>query len=154
MSNRREAPDLSRFVSAHNEDYQRALAEIRNGRKQSHWIWYIFPQLKGLGRSSLSDCYGICGLSEARAFLEHPVLGAHLVEISEALLALAADDATVVMGWPDDLKLKSSMTLFDAATTDVDVFRRVLEKFFDGEPDRRTLDMLGASPPNMQQIDF
>lgn len=135
--------DLSRFLKAQQSDYGRALAEIRAGKKSSHWMWYIFPQLKGLGRSATSEYYGIRDLDEARAYLAHPVLGARLDEICRALLALDTDNATQVMGWPDDKKLKSSMTLFDAATESSSVFRMVLDKFYHGKRDRRTLRMLG-----------
>lgn len=135
--------DLSRFREAQQANYSCALSEIRAGRKTSHWIWYIFPQLKGLGKSPLSEYYGIQDLGEAKAYLADPVLASHLVEICNALLELETDDATRVMGRPDDIKLKSSMTLFDAATESSDVFRRVLDKYFRGKKDRRTLRMLG-----------
>ncbi len=135
--------DLSRFLKAQQSDYGRALAEIRAGKKTSHWMWYIFPQLKGLGRSATSEYYGIRDLDEARAYLAHPVLGARLDEICRALLALDTDNATQVMGWPDDKKLKSSMTLFDVATESSDVFQMVLDKYYCGKKDYRTLKMLG-----------
>lgn len=135
--------NLSRFVIAHQRDYQRALAEIKNGRKYSHWMWYIFPQLRGLGRSSTSDYYGIQDLDEAKAFLQDNYLGTHLLEISNVLLQLSCNDARIVMGRPDDMKLKSSMTLFSVAAPQEQVFRAVLEKFFRGKPDYRTLRMLG-----------
>lgn len=136
--------DLSRFHRAQQTDYPRALEEIRSGRKQSHWMWYIFPQLKGLGRSSMAVYYGIRDLEEAKAYLADPVLGARLTEISEALLALDTDDATAVMGQPDDVKLRSCMTLFDTAAGAPGVFRRVLDKFYHGQKDARTLELLGA----------
>lgn len=135
--------DLSKFVRAHERDYVAALSEIRNGQKVSHWIWYIFPKLKGLGRSSTSDYYGIQDLDEAKAFLRDEYLGAHLLEISSALLQLDCDDAGVVMGRPDNLKLKSSMTLFSLADPEEDIFKKVLEKYFDGMVDAQTLKMLG-----------
>ena len=134
---------LSRFRQPHQADYPRALTEIRNGRKADHWIWYIFPQLKGLGYSSMSDYYGIRDLEEAKAYLADPVLGRDLVEICGALLSLDRDNPTEVMGWPDDLKLRSSMTLFDAAAEDTDIFQKVLDKYFQGRKDGRTLKMLG-----------
>lgn len=137
--------DLSRFLRAQEADYPRALNEIRNGRKESHWMWYIFPQLKGLGRSSMAVYYGIRDLGEARAYLADPVLGARLIEISEALLTLGSDDATLVMGQPDDLKLRSCMTLFDAAADSAGVFQRVLDKFYRGQKDARTLELLGMA---------
>ena len=135
--------DLSRFAIAHQRDYQQALAEIKNGRKLSHWMWYIFPQIKGLGRSSISEYYGIQDLNEAKAYLADPILGKHLIEICEALLSLDTNDATEVMGRPDDRKLKSSMTLFDTATDSLDVFQMVLDKYYHGKKDYRTLKMLG-----------
>lgn len=135
--------EISRFMKAHQSDYQRALSEIKNGKKVSHWMWYIFPQMKGLGHSSMSEYYGIRDLDEARAYLADPVLGKHLIEMCEALLSLDTDDAAEVMGQPDDRKLKSSMTLFDAATESLDVFQMVLDKYYHGKKDCRTLKMLG-----------
>ena len=137
------AYEISRFIKVHQSDYQRALSEIKNGKKVSHWMWYIFPQIKGLGRSSISEYYGIQDLNEAKAYLADPILGKHLIEICEALLSLDTNDATEVMGRPDDRKLKSSMTLFDAATETIDVFQRVLDKYYQGKKDYRTLRMLG-----------
>ena len=134
--------EISRFMNAHQTDYQRALTEIKNGKKVSHWMWYIFPQLKGLGRSFTSEYYGIQDLDEAKAYLADPILGKHLIEICNALLSLDTNDATEVMGRPDDRKLKSSMTLFDAATESSDVFRLVLVKYYNGKKDYRTLEML------------
>ena len=135
--------EISRFMKAHQSDYQRALSEIKNGKKVSHWMWYIFPQMKGLGHSPMSEYYGIRDLDEARVYLADPVLGKHLIEMCEALLSLDTDDATEVMGQPDDRKLKSSMTLFDAATESLDVFQMVLDKYYHGKKDCRTLKMLG-----------
>lgn len=135
--------EISRFIKAHQSDYQRALSEIKNGKKVSHWIWYIFPQIKGLGRSSMSEYYGIQDLDEAKAYLADPILGKHLIEICDVLLSLDTNDATEVMGRPDDRKLKSSMTLFDAATESLDIFQMVLDKYYHGKKDYRTLKMLG-----------
>ncbi len=134
--------DLDRFKKAQEEDYPYALQEIKAGRKRSHWIWYIFPQLKGLGFSSMSEYYGIDGRAEAQAYIADPLLRARLVEISEALLALESNNPTQVMGYPDDLKLKSSMTLFAEVAPDIPVFEQVLQKFFAGEKDSRTLQLL------------
>ncbi len=134
--------DLDRFKKAQEEDYPYALQEIKAGRKQSHWIWYIFPQLKGLGFSSMSEYYGIDGRAEAQAYIADSVLRARLVEISQALLALESNNPTQVMGYPDDLKLKSSMTLFSEVAPDIPVFAQVLQKFFSGEKDPRTLKLL------------
>ena len=133
------AYDLSRFHKAQRMDYAAALSEIRAGRKRSHWIWYIFPQIQGLGFSSTSQYYAIRDLGEARAYLDDPVLREHLLEISGALLELPCSDPTAVMGYPDDLKLKSSMTLFELADPDCPVFPAVLEKFFAGERDKRSV---------------
>ena len=135
--------DLTHFKQVQLLGYPRALAEIRSGKKTSHWMWYIFPQLKGLGRSSLSAYYGIRDLGEARAYLADPVLGPRLAEICRALLVLDTDDAAAVMGRPDDRKLRSSMTLFNAAADTPGVFQAVLDKYYQGRRDRRTLRMLG-----------
>lgn len=121
--------DLNRFLTAQSRDYTTALREIRSGRKRSHWIWYIFPQVAGLGMSSTSQYYAISGLDEARAYLREPTLRAHLLEVSNALLELDESDPSAVFGFPDDLKLRSSMTLFAAAAPDEPVFAAVLDKF-------------------------
>lgn len=134
--------DLSRFLKAQERYYDTALLEIRSGRKRSHWIWYIFPQVKGLGFSSTSEFYGIDGLAEAKAYMENETLRRRLIEISEALLSLELSDAGVVMGYPDDLKLRSSMTLFGEAAPEEKVFLKVLDKFFGGKKDERTLEIL------------
>jgi len=135
--------NLERFLTAQERDYGQALKEIRGGRKRSHWIWYIFPQLKDLGYSSTAKYYGIRDLDEARAYLENPTLRERLIEISEALLHLEENDPERVMGYPDHLKLRSSMTLFAAADPDEPVFNRVLDKYFSGEPDEHTLNLIG-----------
>ena len=134
--------DLNRFIKAQEHDYEVALSEIKSGHKRSHWIWYIFPQIKGLGFSSTSEFYGLDGLAEAKEYIENDILRARLIEISEALLNLETSDARSVMGHIDDLKLKSSMTLFAEATPDIDVFQKVLDKFFDGKKDERTIEMI------------
>ena len=135
------ASDLSRFLKAQEHDYAQALREIRAGRKRSHWMWYIFPQIQGLGFSSTAQYYAIRDLKEAKDYLEHPVLGARLKEISEALLELDGLSAHEIFGYPDDLKLRSSMTLFRMADLNCKVFEEVLEKYYDGEPDRRTVEL-------------
>jgi len=137
--------DLSRFVAAQATDYGPALAEMRAGRKRSHWMWYIFPQIQGLGFSSISQRYAIADAAEAAAYLAHPVLGARLIEIAQALLGLASSNATAVMGSPDDLKLRSSMTLFAQVPRASPVFQQVLDKFFGGQPDAQTLRLLAAA---------
>jgi len=135
-------PDLKRFIDAQQHDYELAFAEVSAGRKRSHWMWYIFPQIKGLGFSSTSQRYGINGLKEADIYLRHPVLGERLITICRALLDLEVNDANLVFGSPDDLKLKSSMTLF-AAVPDSDlVFQQVLDKYFQGKADLHTLTLL------------
>lgn len=134
--------DLNRFLTAQERSYDAALSEIRSGRKRTHWMWYIFPQIDGLGRSSTAQYYAISDLQEAKEYYAHPVLGPRLVEITEALLKLDGDNATAVMGYPDDLKLKSSMTLFAIASGNP-VFTKVLDKYFDGRQDRWTVKILG-----------
>lgn len=134
--------DLNRFVEAQKRDYLTALAEIRKGRKVSHWMWYIFPQLRGLGRSSMSDYYGIRDIGEAIAFMNTPYLGANLRNITQALLKLEQTNPTLVFGRPDDLKLRSSMTLFACAAPNEQLFRDVLEQYFGGRMDSRTIQML------------
>lgn len=134
--------DLERFYEAQEYDYETALSEIRNGRKESHWMWYIFPQVSGLGRSTMAEYYAIRSREEAKAYIEDPVLGKRLIEISQALLQVDSDDAEEVMGWPDNLKLRSCMTLFAEVAPEQPVFRSVLEKFYDGEMDGKTLDIL------------
>ena len=135
--------DLTRFLTAHALDYQSALSELRRGRKVSHWMWYIFPQCRGLGYSSTSRRYAIRSLEEAEAYLAHPVLGQHMRELCETLLSLDTNDAEAVFGPIDAAKLRSSMTLFRLADPQDDIFERVLQKFFDGREDDRTLDILG-----------
>ena len=133
--------DLERFLKAQEKDYEQALNEIKNGRKTGHWIWYIFPQIAGLGFSSTSKYYSIKDKNEAIEYLKNKTLKDRLIEICEALLSLESDDATYVMGYPDDLKLKSSMTLFDEVS-DIDVFKKVLDKFYNGEKDEMTISLL------------
>ena len=136
-------PNLTRFLDAQANNYHDALAEIQRGRKQTHWMWYVFPQLKGLGLSETAKFYSIEDVEEAKAFLQHPVLGSRLVEISEALLKLPSSDAYGILGSPDDMKLKSSMTLFAALTGASPVFQQVLVKFFGGTQDEKTLRLIG-----------
>ncbi len=135
---------LNRFIDAHLRDYPNALSEIKNGRKQSHWMWYIFPQVAGLGTTEISNYYSIQNLEEAKAYMEEPLLRSHLLEICEALLELESNDANRIFGFPDDMKLKSSMTLFLLACPESDVFQKVLDKFFSGMKDQKTVDLLNA----------
>ena len=137
------AADLSRFLKAQEQDYGQALREIRSGRKRSHWMWYIFPQIQGLGFSPTAQYYAIRDLQEARDYLAHPVLGTRLKEISSALLDLDGLSASEIFGYPDDLKLRSSMTLFRMADLNEPVFLEVLEKYYDGKPDARTVELAG-----------
>ena len=136
--------DLQRFVEAQERSYQQALSEIRMGRKESHWMWFIFPQVNGLGSSSMAQRFAIHSIEEADAYLRHPILGSRLIEISSALLQLKGDDADQVFGSPDNMKLKSSMTLFSLVPTGNDVFQKVLDKFFHGQRDQATLKILGV----------
>ena len=133
--------NLERFISAQESDYAIALSEIKGGRKRSHWIWYIFPQIQGLGYSSMAQFYAIKDKEEAIAYLKHPILGKRLVEITEALLDLQENNASLIMGYPDDLKLKSSMTLFYVVSAQ-DIFKKVLDKYFSGELDQKTISIL------------
>ncbi len=137
--------DLSRFVSAQAGVYDTALAELRGGLKRSHWMWFIFPQIQGLGHSSTAEYYSIKSIEEARSYLNHPVLGPRLVECAEALLAINGRTASEIFGSPDDLKLRSSMTLFAAVAEPPSVFARVLDKYYGGEKDMRTLSLLGSA---------
>ncbi len=134
--------NLNRFIDAQLRDYPNALSEIKNGKKQSHWMWYIFPQINGLGRTEMSDYYAIKDLDEAKAYMQEPMLRSHLLEICEALLSLKTNDANKVLGFPDDLKLKSSMTLFSQACPEENVFQKVLDKFFNGVADQKTIELL------------
>lgn len=138
--------NLERFIDAQNNkeygSYESALNEIKNGRKRTHWIWYIFPQLKGLGHSYNSEFYGIDDIDEAKEYLAHPVLGARLKEITQVLLNLKENDPHKIMGSPDDMKLKSCMTLFAHVSENDSIFHKVLAKFFNNEPDKMTLQYL------------
>jgi uncharacterized protein (DUF1810 family) len=133
---------LNRFLTAQERDYETALAEIKSGRKRSHWMWYIFPQIAGLGYSETSKFYAIKDRQEAEAYLSHPVLGQRLIEISNALLELEDNHAARIFGSPDDMKLKSSMTLFATLPSTDPVFTHVLAKYFNGIQDWVTLNLL------------
>lgn len=135
--------NLERFKEAQENDYPIALEEIKNGCKISHWMWYIFPQLKDLGYSPTAKYFGIDGKDEALAYINDDNLRGRLIEISEVLLSHEDKSASEIFGYPDDLKLKSSMTLFWAVAPEIDVFEKVLEKFFKGEKDSKTLKLLG-----------
>jgi uncharacterized protein (DUF1810 family) len=135
--------DLNRFISAQQASWENALLEVKRGRKTSHWMWYVFPQIKGLGMTETSKFYAIEDLEEAREYLAHPVLGQRLITISSELLQLNSNNAGQIFGSPDNMKLKSSMTLFALVENTNPVFQQVLEKFFGGTKDDRTLKLLG-----------
>ena len=136
--------NLSRFTKAQEGVYDRAMAELNAGHKRTHWMWFIFPQIDGLGHSSISRRYAIKGIEEARAYLKHPLLGARLSDCAEAVLGIEGRSAAEMFGFPDDLKLRSSMTLFGSISQQGSVFDRVLEKFFNGQQDEKTLQLLEA----------
>jgi uncharacterized protein (DUF1810 family) len=136
---------LHRFVDAQEHDYQRALAEIRAGRKQSHWMWYIFPQFDGLAWSATSKYYAIKSLGEADAYLRHEILGPRLLQCCDAVCAIDGKTASEIFGFPDDMKLRSCATLFANVSAPGSVFERLLAQYFAGEPDERTLRLLGAA---------
>lgn len=138
----RDPYHLERFLVAQKEAYPAALAEVRAGQKRSHWMWFVFPQIQGLGSSENARLYAVSGRAEAGAYLAHPVLGPRLTEISAALLDHAGKSAHEIFGPPDDLKLKSSMTLFASVSLSGSVFEQVLAKFFGGERDTETLRRL------------
>ena len=136
---------LERFVEAQEKMYSTAMKEIQNGKKRSHWMWYIFPQLRGLGRSSMAQVYGISGFEEAQAYLEHPWLSGRLYELCVALLHHKDKSAYEILGDIDAMKLKSSMTLFALTSEDYTIFDQVLEQFFDGEMDEVTVNLINKS---------
>ena len=142
---RDDSYDLERFVQAQQDNYAQALSEIKRGRKQTHWMWYIFPQLDGLAFSSTSKHYAIKSLDEARAYLSHPVLGSRLAECAEAVLKVEGRSAKEVFGMPDDLKLRSCATLFACVSPPDSVFARLLRKYYPDGPDRKTLRILGIA---------
>ena len=133
--------NLDRFVSAQQSVYDRVLAELKNGKKRSHWMWYVFPQFQGLAQSNTSRYYAIKTREEAIAYLQHPVLGKRLRECTEAVTNIEGKSVSEIFGYPDDLKLKSSMTLFSSVASDP-LFYRVLDKYFQGEKDEKTLQLL------------
>jgi uncharacterized protein (DUF1810 family) len=136
-----ESDDLSKFLTAQERDYSGALAEIKKGKKHGHWMWYIFPQITGLGFSETSRYYAIADIEHAARYLQHPVLGKRLIEISEAMLAVKGKTANQILGSPDDLKLKSCMTLFTLVEDKNSVFQAVLDQFFNGNLDQKTVDI-------------
>jgi uncharacterized protein (DUF1810 family) len=134
--------NLQRFIDAQETDYQAALAEITAGQKRSHWMWYVFPQYDGLGFSSTSKLYAIKSLAETKAYLEHPVLGSRLHECVNALLTVTGRSVHQIFGSPDDMKLKSSMTLFAHISPGSSRFEQVLDRYFDGNRDQKTIELI------------
>jgi uncharacterized protein (DUF1810 family) len=135
--------DLTRFVQAQEREYGQAISEIRSGRKRSHWMWYIFPQFDGLGVSSTSIRYAIKSVAEAEAYLAHPVLGPRLLESAQAALDIEGRSAFEVFGTPDDMKLQSCATLFASVSPAGSVFQQLLDRYFGGEADDKTIRLLG-----------
>lgn len=136
--------NLNRFIEAQAPIYDRALAEIKAGSKRSHWMWFVFPQFAGLGMSATSQLYAIKNINEAKAYLAHDVLGPRLIECCEAANAVNGKTAHDIFGSPDDMKLQSSATLFDYVSDDGSVFEKLLEKYYDGQRDAKTLELIGA----------
>ena len=143
--------DLGRFLSAQEGIYGSVLAELKRGQKRTHWMWFIFPQIDGLAHSTTSKYYAIKSIEEARKYLNHPVLGTRLLQCAETVLAVEGRSVSEIFGYPDDLKLKSSMTLFAYVADPRSVFVRILDKFFQGERDVRTLDILEQLKENMSK---
>lgn len=133
---------LSRFLEAQENTYSSALREIKSGRKTSHWMWFIFPQITGLGSTDYSIKYSIKSVNEARSYLKHPVLGKRLIEISSELLNIQGKSALDILGSPDNKKLRSSMTLFNYVSGNEKLFQKVLNKYFEAEPDSKTLQII------------
>lgn len=136
--------NLDRFIKAQQGVYETALSEIRNGRKASHWMWFIFPQIQGLGHSDMARFYAIKDKEEAQGYLQHPILGQRLIEISEVLMQLNSGNAVQIFGGIDSVKLKSSMTLFSLLPNANPIFQKVLDKFFGGEKDGRTVEIFAS----------
>ena len=135
--------DLVRFLDAQESAYQHALAELHGGQKRTHWMWYVFPEFEGLATSNTSKRFAIKSVEEANAYLAHPLLGPRLLECCEAIIKLERRSAAEIFGTPDDLKLRSCVTLFAHVSPGGSIFQKVLEKYFDGEPDERTLKLIG-----------
>ena len=137
--------NLQRFVDAQEPLYEQVRRELSAGRKQSHWMWFVFPQLRGLGHSSMAVRYGISSRAEAEAYLQHPVLGARLRECTQLVNLIQGRSVEAIFGYPDELKFRSCMTLFDRASADDRIFRAALEKYFNGQDDAATLERLGEA---------
>jgi uncharacterized protein (DUF1810 family) len=140
--------DLQRFVEAQEREYATVLRELKAGCKRSHWIWYVFPQIAGLGSSAMSRKHAIASCEEARAYAEHPVLGPRLRECTQLVLDVQGRTAEEIFPYPDDLKFRSCMTLFESCAADPSLFRAALDKYFGGERDQRTLDLLDEESRN------
>lgn len=138
--------DLQRFVRAQDTNFESARDELRRGRKTSHWMWYVFPQIEGLGHSAMSQTFAIISKAEALAYLAHPVLGARLTECTNIVNALEGRSASQIFGSPDDMKFRSSMTLFHGVSPETDMFKEALVKYFGGKADPRTLERMWANP--------
>lgn len=136
--------NLERFVDAQEGNYAKALSELRAGHKTSHWMWYIFPQVTGLGRSSTAVLYSISGLPEARAYISHPILGERLLECCRVLSSLTGNSPEAIFGSIDAVKLRSSLTLFDQVSSS-HLFKELLHKYYDGQADHATLELIGGS---------
>lgn len=134
--------NLDKFIEAQQENYNQALKEIRNGRKLTHWVWYIFPQIKGLGTSDTAMYYSIESLDEAKAYLKNEYLKHNLLEISQALLELNSNNPTEILGYPDDLKVKSCMTLFHYADSSITIFKEIIDKLYNGQFDTNTINLI------------
>ena len=145
MADKSDPYELDRFIQAQTQDFEIALTEISSARKRSHWMWYIFPQFAGLGFSAISQRYAIRSAAEARAYLNHHILGARLIQCIEVLLAIDGRSAHEIFGSPDEMKLKSCATLFASVTPKGSVFERLLDKYFQGERDQQTLNLMGAA---------
>ncbi|MEC4889750.1 MAG: DUF1810 domain-containing protein [Nitrospira sp.] len=137
-----DAYNLHRFLDAQAHTYNTVLAELRAGRKRSHWIWFIFPQITGLGRSSMAQQFAIASLDEAKAYIQHAILGPRLRACTQLVLDVEGRSAEEIFGYPDHLKFRSCLTLFSTAATDNALFKDALLKYFDGQPDQLTLDLL------------
>ena len=145
LQSAKDSFDLARFVAAQDPLYDRVIAELQRGRKIGHWMWFIFPQIEGLGSSAISRQYAISGLEEAKGYLQHPVLGPRLRECTQLALAIEGSPIEEIFDYPDDLKFRSSMTLFARVADENEIFVAALEKYFDGEQDRLTLLWLGQA---------
>ncbi|MEJ5245832.1 MAG: DUF1810 domain-containing protein [Bacteroidota bacterium] len=143
--------DLNRFIQAQATSYEIALSEIKSGKKLSHWMWFVFPQMRGLGGSQMSYYYGIESIDEAKAYLEHNILGTRLIEISGELLNLNTNDPVAILGSIDAMKLRSSMTLFSFVEGAPDVFKQVLEKFFAGNVCMKTVELINLQKHNIHK---